>query len=579
MVKRQIDISSYTRVKNDKIENVRKHVRSIDTTKINKNTLKDIKTGKAKRITTKEFLSEFKDTSKTKDKSLESFKTGEAQKGILGFAGISEKAMDLGLKASEQTKHKKLTDFTINNDFHTWKLAKLKRIEEIKKIKNPEEALKKAIEAEKEFMAIKKNHPSWFSLQNEFPLLISDIKSKTQKSKKEVSKKQQIRQEIIDSLRNPHEGNLKLSQLKVYQLKDIAKDLGIIGLSRLNKIDLIQEINKEVFPEKFSETEIKTKPKNLKQIIEVEVKKTIEAMKKEKPKSTTKKIILPEIKAGEKYYVIDKDSHAYLKYTTKPDIARELLKKYNNIEIIAGKKMDDVRDKIFGRGREYYTITGETYKNRNDIKKNYTIKFDYENKAYRGKFSPTEIAEVRKIEGIEVKKSNEMTEDEKIDSKIARLDSRTSRYLKHQRKEGTIWQKKNPFSKEQNSSYDNLTWVFNISGGENRLNEYFQDMINSKENEIKSRLKIKDVKESSENIQNAYDRYRKESYNFVLSKLNQHQTAPSMAVTGSSGYKNAKYRFDKRDRMEKSARDKLAKITKTMDKTIEKEILISKLQK
>lgn len=113
MVKRQIDINNYTRVKNDKIENVRKHVRSIDTQpKVNKKTLKDIKKGKAKRITTKEFLSEFKDTSKTKDKSLESFKTGKAQKGILGFAGINEKAMDLGLKASEQAKHEKLTDFT-----------------------------------------------------------------------------------------------------------------------------------------------------------------------------------------------------------------------------------------------------------------------------------------------------------------------------------------------------------------------------------------------------------------------------------------------------------------------------------
>lgn len=113
MVKRQVEISSYTRVKNNQIENVKKHKRQVDVgPRLNKNELKNIKTGKAKRLTTREFLTGFKDKSKAKDNSLKSFKTGNKQKGILGFAGVNEKAMEKGFKPKDQVKNKKLDDFT-----------------------------------------------------------------------------------------------------------------------------------------------------------------------------------------------------------------------------------------------------------------------------------------------------------------------------------------------------------------------------------------------------------------------------------------------------------------------------------
>ncbi|MEA3248443.1 MAG: hypothetical protein U9Q73_01930 [Nanoarchaeota archaeon] len=56
-------------------------------------------------------LKDFVDKSKVVDKSLENFKTSQSQKGILGFAGVNEKAMDLGLSAKEQSKYKKLSNF------------------------------------------------------------------------------------------------------------------------------------------------------------------------------------------------------------------------------------------------------------------------------------------------------------------------------------------------------------------------------------------------------------------------------------------------------------------------------------
>ena len=57
------------------------------------------------------FLETFKDTHEVEDISLKTFKTGQKQKGILPYANINERAMDLGLSAKEQEKFKKLNEF------------------------------------------------------------------------------------------------------------------------------------------------------------------------------------------------------------------------------------------------------------------------------------------------------------------------------------------------------------------------------------------------------------------------------------------------------------------------------------
>jgi hypothetical protein len=65
---------------------------------------------KKKKEPEKPFLETFKDTSKVKEKS-EEWKTGQKQKGLLGFMEISEKALDKGMSMTEQQKYKKLTHF------------------------------------------------------------------------------------------------------------------------------------------------------------------------------------------------------------------------------------------------------------------------------------------------------------------------------------------------------------------------------------------------------------------------------------------------------------------------------------
>ncbi len=134
--------------------------------------------------------------------------------------------------------------------------------------------------------------------------------------------------------------------------------------------------------------------------------------------------------------------------------------------------------------------------------------------------------------------------------------------MKHERKAGSIWQKEEPFTKKQEAHFNSLTWIINFSGDKNRLNKDFQSKVNSKKNKILDSLQIEKIEDAPEDVQNAYDRYRKEAYNKVLSRLREHQTAPPMAVTGASNYKG---NFDKRERIERRARENYKKINKTVD--------------
>lgn len=103
------------------------------------------------------------------------------------------------------------------------------------------------------------------------------------------------------------------------------------------------------------------------------------------------------------------------------------------------------------------------------------------------------------------------------------------KYARRKIVKGSIWQKDNPFTEEQNRENYSLTWLFS-SGDLNRLNTDFQGYVKNKEDGIKCRLKLNNIEDAPEDVLDAIDRYRKEVCNKILADLRGKGVAPSMAI-------------------------------------------------
>ena len=159
-----------------------------------------------------------------------------------------------------------------------------------------------------------------------------------------------------------------------------------------------------------------------------------------------------------------------------------------------------------------------------------------------------------------------MTKEDIEYSKTAKAHSKAKKYVRHQKVKGSIWQKENPFTDEQNALEDSLTWIFRMGDdSKNRLNRDFQSYVKNKENKIKQRLRLKNIEDAPEDVLDAIDRYKKEVYNKISSDLRGKQVAPSMAITGSSNYKG---NFDKRENIERNAYERYKKVDKAVDKVV-----------
>jgi len=152
--------------------------------------------------------------------------------------------------------------------------------------------------------------------------------------------------------------------------------------------------------------------------------------------------ILPKLKDKEKYYMtyVDQGVVRHIGYTTNPQKAindlnkeRKISKKLgvkSKVELFVAKDIYDVREQVHARGRSDYLITGDTYKNKNKIHNIARVKFDYNTKGYRGKLSPSEVAELRSLSGIIVEKSKEFTPEEQKLSREIRADTKATRWEK-----------------------------------------------------------------------------------------------------------------------------------------------------
>ena len=428
------------------------------------------------------------------------------------------------------------------------------------------------------------------------------LKNLTEGPEEEIKEQRSRKEEIILEIKAK---NSELSKEEIEQLSDqielkerknkkmvlfLCKKIQSESDGSKIKIETLKnEITKKT---KITPEEFDVLIKELKKDKEIEQQGTDVVLKKEQKPSKTevikpelkkeeqikkKESKLPELKAGEKYYVVQITKGGYAKYisnTTKPEKATddflefEKLTKGSNdkIEIVVGKDIEQVRDKIEARGKKDYVITGDTYKNRQEIHSIAHVKFDYASKAYRGKLSPEEIEKIKKLPGLEVEETKEFSEKEQKESQIKRIEGKSNKYLKHKKVEGSVWQKDAPFTKAQNDSFYNSTWIFSqTKDPENVLNIRFKEHTKSKEDEIKNRLKIEKIEDAPEDVQNAYDKYRKEAYNYYLVQMRAYEVAPSTVITGSSGYKG---NIKKANNMRERAQEKLNNANNTVDKII-----------
>ncbi len=287
---------------------------------------------------------------------------------------------------------------------------------------------------------------------------------------------------------------------------------------------------------------------------------------------------LPDLKENQKYYIVAIDNRwnpSYLGYSTKKDRAIKKLKEEKDvfkhrkditIEIIPALNMKNLIEIYNKRGKKNYIITGETYENRKNIRNitGSSVKFDYVKKGYRGALSIDQLNDLKKISGLEIKEIAEITEAEKRESEIGRLESKQNKRLRHTKKEGSIWQKDRPFSQEQEQAEYSANWTFRV-GKEYRLNDGFNQNVEFKKNQILETLNLKSMEEASQKVQDAYDKYRKQVYEYYLNKVKASHVAPNPYVTGRSNYKG---NISKRNSMDKNAYENLVKTTKQVDSII-----------
>ena len=289
---------------------------------------------------------------------------------------------------------------------------------------------------------------------------------------------------------------------------------------------------------------------------------------------------LPVLKSDQKYYVVmvrESGWVDHIAYKTKKEdavneleindiIFKELRKDVKGkVEIVLAKNIEDVRKQIRSRGRENYLITGDTYNQKGKIRDIARVKFDYGKKGYIGELSPKELEKMNQLTGIEIKKVKTLTKGDLDASKIAKAHSKSIKYVRHKRVKGSIWQEKEPFTKEQNALEDSLTWIFKIGDDRNRLNTNFDNYINIKEEKIKASLNLQKIEDAPEDVLNAYDRYRKAVYNKILSDLNANRIAPSTVITGGSNYRG---NMPKRERIERNAYERFQRVNNAVDKVI-----------
>lgn len=289
---------------------------------------------------------------------------------------------------------------------------------------------------------------------------------------------------------------------------------------------------------------------------------------------------LPDLKPDQKYYVVmvrDSGWVDHIGYKKQKEdavderVINDLIFKNmrkdvkGKVEIVLAKNIEDVRKQVRSRGRENYLITGDTYKQKGKIRSIARVKFDYGKKGYIGELSPKELEELKKLTGIEIKKTKSLTKTDLKASKIAKAHSKSSKYVRHKRVKGSIWQKEEPFTKKQNALEHSLTWIFKIGDDRNRLNTDFNNYTSSKKNQIKEALNLKQIEDAPEDVLNAYDRYRKAVYNKILSDLNSNRIAPSTVITGGSNYRG---NMPKRIRYEKNAYERFKRVDTAVDKVI-----------
>lgn len=281
---------------------------------------------------------------------------------------------------------------------------------------------------------------------------------------------------------------------------------------------------------------------------------------------------LPELKENQKYYIVSVRGEwaDHLSYTTDKEKAIKDLeineiffKKARpdldaKIEIIPAKNIEDVRNQIQARGKDAFLITGDTYKNRSAIHSIAKVKFDYDKKGYRGKLSPEDIKELKKIPGLKIERTKPITKEDVKASDIAKAHSKSRKWLKHEIKEGNIWQKEAPFTKEEISSWNSLTHF------PRDWNKDFKESVNKKEKTILKQLNIQKIEVAPEDVQNAFDYYRKNIYENIREKNRARQIAPPMYVVGPAKYPT--HRIPKAEAIEKRASEKLEKAEKTLRK-------------
>ena len=281
---------------------------------------------------------------------------------------------------------------------------------------------------------------------------------------------------------------------------------------------------------------------------------------------------LPELKENQKYYVVSVRGEwaDHLSYTADKEKAIKDLeineiffKKARpdldaKIEIIPAKNIEDVRNQIQARGKDAFLITGDTYKNRSAIHSIAKVKFDYDKKGYRGKLSPEDVKELKKIPGLKIERTKPITKEDVKASDIAKAHSKSRKWLKHEIREGNIWQKEAPFTKEEISSWNSLTHF------PRDWNKDFKESVNKKEKAILKQLNIQKIEAAPEDVQNAFDYYRKNIYENIRERNRARQIAPPMYVVGPAKYPT--HRIPKAEAIENRASEKLKKAEKTLRK-------------
>jgi len=281
---------------------------------------------------------------------------------------------------------------------------------------------------------------------------------------------------------------------------------------------------------------------------------------------------LPKLNNKQKYYIVSVEGNYadYVSHTTNKEKAIKdaevqeiFLKKYRpdkkgKIEILAGNNIADIRDQIYNRGKENYLITGDTYLNKKKIHEIASVKFDYNEKGFRGKLSPEQLEKIKKISGLKIKKIQEITKEDIELSNIEKAHSKSKKYLKHEKQKGSIWQKDNPFTKEQEWTWNSLTHY------PTDWNKEFKNSVDIKERQILKKLNLGKIEDAPADVQNAFDYYCKNVYQFIQEYNRAKQVAPPVSVVGSAKY--PMHKIPKADAIRKKASEKLEKSKKTVDK-------------